>query len=116
MAKLISFKITSVFCFIFCAWVGAAIAENTRLICILDGTGSSYVDGVKADDGSQVKLQKDYSFSSDDKKVISVDETWLLSGNDHFEQTTWQNDAFYIELASQMPKLLINNGELRELS
>lgn len=97
MAKLISFKITSVFCFIFCAWVGAAIAENTRLICILDGTGSSYVDGVKADDGSQVKLQKDYSFSSDDKKVISVDETWLLSGDDHFEQTTWQNDAFYIE-------------------
>ena len=97
MARMNSLKMAAVFLFTFCAWSGAVIAENTKLICILDGTGSSSVDGVKADEGSQVKLQKDYSFSSDDKKVISVDETWLLSGNDHFEQTTWQNDAFNIE-------------------
>jgi len=97
MARMNSLKMAAVFLFTFYAWSGAVIAENTRLICILDGTGSSYVGGVKADDGGQVKLQKDYSFSSDDKKVISVDETWLLSGNDHFEQTTWKNDAFNIE-------------------
>ena len=106
MAKLSSFKMISVFSFIFCACSGEVIAENTRLICILEGNGSSYTDGKKANDGGKVKLQKDYSFSSDNQKIIFVDETWLMSGNKNFEYVSWNDDAFNIETSVTEAKII----------
>ena len=95
MAKLSSFKMTSVFSFIFCAWSEAVIAENTRLICILEGNGSWLGGGgTETQDLGKFKLQKDYVFSPDNKQILWMQETWLMSGDDIFEDTARKKYVF----------------------
>ena len=85
----------SVFSFIFCAWAGEVIAENSRLIWILEGNGSWFGGGgTKTQDLGKFKLQKDYVFSPDNKQVLWIQETWLMSGDDIFEHTARKKDVF----------------------
>ena len=88
---------TSVFSFIFCAWSGAVIAENTRLICILEGNGSWYLVGTSSiQDIKGIILQKEYDFSSDQNRILDTNEMWLSSNGTWFEKIAMKNHLFEV--------------------
>ena len=98
MARMNSLKMTSVFSFIFCAWSGAVIAENTRLICILEGDGTWWDSGNRTQkyDLGKFKIQKDYVFSPNPEQILWTDETWLINDFYDFEETVYVSSAYNV--------------------
>ena len=95
MARMNLLKIAAAFLLIFCAWSETANARDTRLICILEEDGTWWGGGGTEEyDLGTFKLQKDYVFSPDDKQILWMQETWLMSGDDIFRSTAKKNHVF----------------------